>query len=165
MLCPAVLAYPTIDEIRKAGPVWKYDDQGKPKPGWSCDGLLDRDTEFMLTRKYLPGARSSHPNIPSTNGQTAGAWLLHELIHWRGLLEDIPDFFSFIFLSQTAEYLVSDFTGPQPPNGYGTWNSQLLKKRAVSNPDDFKSRPWPTLNNADNYVWYAVSVTFKYASQ
>ncbi|KAJ9610531.1 hypothetical protein H2200_005308 [Cladophialophora chaetospira] len=144
LLCPGLMTYPTISEIIYPPPNLQYDAQGNQRPGWGCDGLLERDTELMLS---------------------PGAWLLHELSHWTFFLQDIPDYNRFIQPIPNSNGLlcIVDYRGTTPITGYGAYNTQLLKKRVVSNPSDFG--PYPTLNNADSYLWYAESKFWTWVCQ
>ncbi|ETI26011.1 hypothetical protein G647_02788 [Cladophialophora carrionii CBS 160.54] len=128
VLCRGTLFYPTLDEILNPRP-WAYDEQGRLREGYTCDGMLDRDTDYMLP---------------------AGGWLLHELIHWGELYKDaVPEWGQFV----PPASRISDFDSPgaTPSYGYGPNNARLLKERAVSHPNE--NGPHPTVNNADSYLW------------
>ncbi|EXJ56961.1 hypothetical protein A1O7_07305 [Cladophialophora yegresii CBS 114405] len=134
VVCGAVLEYPLAAEIL-AVPPWARNVDGTPHAGYGCRGLGDRDTEFMI----FPGA-----------------FILHELIHWSWLLQDLPQWQDFIaVLPAFGLRQIGDFAGTDPVSGYGAYNAKRLKERALGNPADFGS--YPTLNNADSYMWYALS--------
>ncbi|ETI26010.1 hypothetical protein G647_02787 [Cladophialophora carrionii CBS 160.54] len=85
-----------------------------------------------------------------------GAFILHELIHWSWLLQDLPQWQDFIAVPPGSDFRqIPDFNGPNHVTGYGAYNAKRLKGRALSDPADFG--PYPTLNNADSYMWYALS--------
>jgi hypothetical protein len=61
VLCNGPVLYPTLDEILHPQP-WAYDEQGRLREGYTCDGLLDRDSEYMLSVggfEHLPLLRLS----------------------------------------------------------------------------------------------------------
>jgi hypothetical protein len=61
VLCDASVLYPTLDEIAHPQP-WAYDEQGRLREGYTCDGLLDHDSEYMLSVggfEHLPLLRLS----------------------------------------------------------------------------------------------------------
>lgn len=113
-LCEDAWQYPSLDEI--------YDphDARKGSPGWGCDGLGDHDSELMTT---------------------IGGLLLHEIMHWSGLLENVPNFDDLIQEGEIGFPQIGDFPGPNPPDGYGSFNAKQLK----------------SVENADNYRCYAES--------
>lgn len=125
--CTVSFGYPSLDDILNPPDEWRG------KPGFGCDGLLDRDTNLMLP---------------------AGGVILHEMMHWFGLFEyNVPDWDTVIALDAGGYHQVSDYEGPPggvPEEGYGPYDAPLLKNLPQS--------PFsPTVNNADNYVYYAVS--------
>ncbi|EXJ56960.1 hypothetical protein A1O7_07304 [Cladophialophora yegresii CBS 114405] len=132
VLCLGVLYYPTLDEILRPRP-WAYDEQGRLREGYTCDGLLDRDNAYM---------------------EIVAGWLLHELIHWEELYkDDVPEWDQFV--SSLTGIKDFDSPGATPEYGYGAFNARLLKERAVSHPGE--NGHYPTVNNADSYMWYALS--------
>ncbi|KIW65489.1 hypothetical protein PV04_07746 [Phialophora macrospora] len=135
VICVGSLYYPTLDEILRPR-AWAYDEQGRLREGYTCDGLLDRDSEYMLS---------------------PGGWLLHELIHWEVLFEDdVPEWDQFLALGG-RNFRIRDFgfPGSNPATGYGAYHARILKERAISDPTEVGV--YPTFNNADSYMWYAIS--------
>ncbi|KAJ9610532.1 hypothetical protein H2200_005309 [Cladophialophora chaetospira] len=64
---------------------------------------------------------------------------------------------------KSGNRLILDFwaVGTNPTSGYGAYNTQLLKQRVLEKPSDFGA--FPTLNNADTYLWYALSKYWSWA--
>lgn len=94
-LCQSLFQFPTLDEIENP-PDSARDAQGNPLPGYTCDGLGDHDTDLM---------------------SSPGGTLLHELMHWTFLLEDIP-YFAFVIDPNDHNFpQISDFDGPVPEDG------------------------------------------------
>lgn len=118
-LCEGVWQYPSLEQI--------YDpvDARKGKPGWGCDGLGDHDSELMTS---------------------IGSLLLHEFMHWTGLLENVPNFDDLIEEGEIGFPQIGDFPGPDPPDGYGPLHAKQLK----------------SVENADNYRCYAESKYWQY---
>ena len=170
VLCPSTVQYPLISEVL-APPASANDAQGNLLPGYGCNNLLDRDTEYM--REYFRQPVSGHPDFHCppffrysssrlTIAETIGGYFLHELIHWSYLFDDIrPEWELLIVPAPGHEddvYLISDYEPPavnppagSPPDGYGPYRTALLKQNGVMNPDE--RNPFPALNNADNYMW------------
>lgn len=94
-LCEDTFLFPTLDQIENPPPE-KKDGQGKPLPGFTCDGLGDHDTDWMTT---------------------PGGILLHEMIHWTYLLEDVPNYDDIIDENDDGFPQIADFGGPDPPDG------------------------------------------------
>lgn len=121
-ICDMCLEYPTVGEISRR----RWPNGTERGPGFGCDGLLNRETEFM---------------------HSCGATVLHELIHWSALLQGIPAYNQLIPFDHALGFRsIDDFTGVDPPNGVGFFNSKRLK--------DLGNNP---LHNADNYATFAVS--------
>ena len=140
VLCPQVFNYPTGLEIVNP-PAWARDAQGRPLPGFSCDGLGDHDTDFM--------------RVPAS-------FVLHELVHWARPLDTIPEWTQ---MTQTDQgyHVIQDFWGPNPPDGYGPYNTLQLNLLSVGNPAAYGI--FPAQNNADSYVWYALSKYWEWVCQ
>ncbi len=112
-------------------------DPGKAGPG--CAGLGTVDSGWMTP---------------------LGGHILHELIHWRFLVYDGPEFDQLIVEQQgvpDGENIISDYDSEsspefEPPDGYGPYHTRQL--RAHDNGD--------AVNNVDNYRWYAQSMYWKW---
>ena len=102
-VCDVCLKYPTIGDITHG--TWP---NGTPKgPGYGCNGLLNRETEFMLS---------------------CGATLLHEIVHWSALFHGIPTYNQLIPFDHASGFrTIDDFEGPDPVNGAGFYNAKRLK--------------------------------------
>ncbi|KAK4945581.1 hypothetical protein LTR10_015200 [Elasticomyces elasticus] len=124
-LCDQTFEFPTLQEIEDP-PARYRDGEGNPLPGFTCDGLGDHDTDWM---------------------QTPGVVLLHELMHWTYLLEDIPNYEDLIDENEDGFPQIVDFAGPDPVDGYGPYNTMRLRQVKAAE----------TIQNADSYVWYAQS--------
>ncbi len=80
---------------------------------------------------------------------------MHEMMHWGSLFRHtVPEWNTFIQPTDVGGYIeIVDYNGEQYPySGYGPFFTQQLY--LYSNwvaPQKFK--PFPTLNNADSYVW------------
>jgi hypothetical protein len=118
-LCEDVWQYPSLEEI------YEPLDARKGTLGWGCEGLGDHDSELMTT---------------------TGGLLLHELMHWTGLLENVPNFDDLIGEGDIGFPQIGDFPGPNPPDGYGPIHAKQLK----------------SVENADNYRCYAESKYWQY---
>ncbi len=94
-LCDNTFQFPTLDEIFNP-PASARDASGDPLPGYTCDGLGDHDTDWMTT---------------------PGGILLHELMHWTYLLEDIPNYDDLIDENDDDFPQIVDFDGPDPSDG------------------------------------------------
>ncbi|EXJ65256.1 hypothetical protein A1O7_01597 [Cladophialophora yegresii CBS 114405] len=132
-LCPQTFeTFYSLRDIEQP-PAWALDENGNPEEGFSCSNMLDRDTDYMLS---------------------PGAILLHELIHWPYLLQDIPGYSTLIRQYPRNDWsTIWDFTGPSPTDGYGPFNAMAVRNLPVS-PATGTSQ---AIQNADNFVWYAVS--------
>lgn len=94
-LCDDTFLFPTLDQIENP-PSDKKDAQGNPLPGFTCDGLGDHDTDWMTS---------------------PGGIMLHEMMHWTYLLEDIPNYDDIIDGNDDGFPQIADFGGPDPPDG------------------------------------------------
>lgn len=94
-LCDDTFRFPTLGEIENPAASGR-DGQGNPLPGYTCDGLGDHDTDLM---------------------STPGGILLHELMHWTYLLEDIPNYEYVIDENDDGFPQIVDFSGPDPSDG------------------------------------------------
>ncbi|KAI1623127.1 hypothetical protein EDD37DRAFT_682610 [Exophiala viscosa] len=124
-LCDPTFGFPTLVEIEDPSADHR-DADGDPLLGYTCDGLGDHDTDWM---------------------QTPGGVLLHELMHWTYLLEDIPNYEDLIDENEDGFPQIADFAGPNPGDGYGPYNTMRLRQVKAAE----------TIQNADSYVWYAQS--------
>jgi hypothetical protein len=128
---PSLEFYYALQDIEHP-PSWALTAPGgKPEEGFGCDGLLDRDTSYMLS---------------------PGAVILHELMHWPCLLQDIPGYASLAQRTTHGYSKILDFPGPSPPDGYGPFNSAVIRNLPIS---AFTGSS-QAIRNADNFVWYAV---------
>ena len=74
-ICGVVFeTYYTLHDLEHP-PVWALDGNGHPEAGFSCDGLTDHDSAYMMS---------------------PGAVLLHELLHWPYLFEDVPGYSTLV---------------------------------------------------------------------
>jgi len=133
-VCERTFRLPLSSEIENP-PAWGKDAQGNPLPGFSCDGLGGHDSGWM---------------------KTMGSTMLHELMHWSYPFDDIPDFHYDIEESDLGYTQITDFLNPDPqpgwpPKGYGPYYSKMLRDLET---DSLSSK---TLQNVDNYIYYAVS--------
>ncbi|EXJ90668.1 hypothetical protein A1O1_03772 [Capronia coronata CBS 617.96] len=94
-LCEETFQYPSLQEIENP-PDHVRDAEGRPLPGYTCDGLGDHDTDWM---------------------SSPGGVLLHELLHWIYLLEDIPNYHDLIEMNEMGDHQIGDFDGPNPSDG------------------------------------------------
>ncbi|EXJ70876.1 uncharacterized protein A1O5_05868 [Cladophialophora psammophila CBS 110553] len=103
---------------------------GTPLPGFGCAGLGDRDTAFM---------------------KVMGSTVLHELLHWPWMFLSVPDYDRLI---PDHDHRIWDYDGPWVPGGaYGPYNTMRINQL----PADPRTGKSQSLQNADNYVWYALS--------
>ncbi|KIX97301.1 uncharacterized protein Z520_06753 [Fonsecaea multimorphosa CBS 102226] len=107
---------------------------GAPLPGFGCDGLGDRDTTYM---------------------KVLGSSILHELFHWPWMFLSIPGYETNI---PDHGHRIWDYDGPWVPSAYGPWNAMHINQL----PADSRSGMSQSLQNADNYVWYALSRYWSY---
>ena len=113
--------------------------------GFGCKNLGDIDTYWMW----------------STEAVT-----LHEIFHFPGLFEDVPDYAARMPIAVELEgtipaagpidHSVSDWFGKDPPGGYGAYNAKRLNEVQPIDKDQDMLQ-WEAIYNADNDVWYAVS--------
>lgn len=94
-LCEQTFQYPSLQEIENP-PSTVRDAEGNPLLGYTCDGLGDHDSDWM---------------------SSPGGVLLHELMHWIYLLEDIPNYYDLIEENELGDHQIGDFNGPNPPDG------------------------------------------------
>ncbi|KAJ9503776.1 hypothetical protein H2202_000915 [Exophiala xenobiotica] len=119
-------------------PAWARvngDPTGQPLPGFGCDGLGDHDSNLMAA---------------------PGAIMLHELMHWPGLLRSVPDYENLIHRDvETDQPVIEDFSGSgYPPNGYGPFYARIINEGQPLDPRTGKSQ---SILIVDNYMWYALS--------
>jgi hypothetical protein len=128
-----------------------------------CDGGLRYPSlqDILDEDKAGPGCDALGPD--ETGLMTSlGGQILHELIHWRYLLRDVPDFQDNLldYLNEEVEedeWIITDFDGGdsshfEPSDGYGPVHARQLVDH-----DDGDAR-----NNADNYRWYAQTRYFQF---
>ncbi|KIW65490.1 hypothetical protein PV04_07747 [Phialophora macrospora] len=153
VLCEPVLTwYPLAAEIANP-PAWIRQPDGSVRPGFGCEGLGDH------AYPPAPPPSSLDPTLspPLFNGEEKlkSRWQMH----WLWLLQDIPQWTDLINDPPPSWVLgirsIVDFVGVDPPNGYGAYSAKRLKDLALSRPG--ANGRYPTLNNADNYMWYALS--------
>ncbi|OAL34370.1 hypothetical protein AYO20_06423 [Fonsecaea nubica] len=132
-ICEDIFDWPSIEDIANPPQTsWARDSHGQPRPGYSCAGLGDFDSDWM---------------------KTVGSTILHEYIHWGFLFVHVPDWYHFIRVNDRGWRAIEDYPGPNPPNGYGPYRAKLIK-------DTYGAwdQAYPvTVNNVDNYVYYALS--------
>ncbi|OAG44434.1 hypothetical protein AYO21_01430 [Fonsecaea monophora] len=95
-----------------------------------------------------------------TGAPEPGGIMLHELFHWTYLFEDIPQFEHFIALDEELIRVIDDWKGPFPPDGYGPFHAMLVNTLPMQPLVAF-----PSTNNADNYVYYALSKWWSFKCQ
>ncbi|KIW65491.1 hypothetical protein PV04_07748 [Phialophora macrospora] len=87
----------------------------------------------------------------------SGAIILHQLMLWAYLFEDVPDYIFYINVDANLKQRIGDFPRPNPPNGYGPYNARLLKELSYATYGQYA-----TLNSADNFMWYALTKWWSY---
>ncbi|KAJ9608959.1 hypothetical protein H2200_006730 [Cladophialophora chaetospira] len=137
ILCDHGFRWPSIEEI--ANPpqtAWARDSQGHPLPGYSCDNLGTFDSDWM---------------------KTMGAVILHEYLHWGFYFTNVPGWHLKIAPdpAQGGKRDIEDYAGQlgPPAVGSGPYNAKLINDNYGNTGQPFA----PTLNNVENYVWFAVS--------
>lgn len=127
-MCDLVWDHPPLQEIFQPEIEWIG------HPGFGCETLLGEDTNLMLP---------------------AGGVLLREMLKWNYLFSDnVREWDIRIRTNAIHEHQINEYQAPGPnsipPNGRGPYNAALLKtlpRGALSE----------TVNNAENYVWFALS--------
>ncbi|OAL37540.1 hypothetical protein AYO20_03047 [Fonsecaea nubica] len=137
-VCDYAFSHPSLADIENP-PAWARDPTGAPEPGYGCDNLLDHDNDYMISLSGI---------------------MLHELFHWTYLFEDIPQFDHFIALDEELIRVIDDWKGPFPPDGYGPFHAMLVNTLPMQPLVAF-----PSTNNADNYVYYALSKWWSFKCQ
>ncbi|OQV10775.1 hypothetical protein CLAIMM_14718 [Cladophialophora immunda] len=141
IICPQTfLKYPDADEILNP-PAWAWNPSGELYGGYGCDGLGDHDSELM----FFPGAV-----------------LLHEILHYYLLFNNLPDYDALINL-HNGERQIWDYEGPNPPSGYGAFYARVLQLLSTLNPGQYG--PHEAINNADSYAVYALSIWWQWRCQ
>ncbi|KIW33162.1 uncharacterized protein PV07_00033 [Cladophialophora immunda] len=131
-VCDYAFNFPSLADIENP-PSWARDPTtGAPEPGFGCDGLLDHDNDYMLSLSGI---------------------MLHEIFHWPYLLRDIPGYDTYISLYQDDQLAIQDWDGPFPTDGYGPYHAMQINNLQPQQ----SSSGWPSLNNADSYLYYALS--------
>ncbi|OAP55902.1 hypothetical protein AYL99_10054 [Fonsecaea erecta] len=133
-LCPGsgLFQYRLSLRDTESPPAWGRvggDPNGAPLAGFGCDGLGDRDTAYM---------------------KVIGSTVLHELFHWPWMFLSVPDYATAI---PDHDHRIWDYDGPWVSGAYGPWNALRINQL----PADPRSGMSQSLQNADNYVWYALS--------
>ncbi|OAP54555.1 hypothetical protein AYL99_11003 [Fonsecaea erecta] len=140
MCASAFEMYPDEDEIMNP-PFWALNAQGNLLPGYGCDGLGDHDSDLM----WFPGAV-----------------LMHEIMHFSDLFDDLPNWFAWTYPSNGVNG-IGDYDGTSPREGYGPFYSRVLNLLSSLEPQ--KYRPHEAINNADSYASYALSVWWRWKCQ
>ncbi|KIW77844.1 hypothetical protein Z517_07677 [Fonsecaea pedrosoi CBS 271.37] len=132
-ICEDIFDWPSIEDIANPPQTsWARDSHGQPRPGYSCAGLGDFDSDWM---------------------KTVGSTILHEYIHWGYLFIHVPGWYEFIRVNDQGWRAIDDYSGPNPPNGYGPYRAKQIKDIYGAWDQAFPA----TVNNVDNYVYYALS--------
>ncbi len=140
-VCPwAYVVYPFLHDIQNP-PAWAVDpskDQSKGPQyydGYGCESLGISDSWLLYS---------------------LSAMMLHELMHFPGLFEDVPGYADHITIgiSKDINHMIGDFIGPAPPDGYGPYNAMLINRLQ---PKDAKGLAWKGIWNAENFAAYAAS--------
>ncbi|OAG34403.1 hypothetical protein AYO21_11428 [Fonsecaea monophora] len=132
-ICDDIFDWPSIEDIANPPQTsWARDSHGQPRPGYSCAGLGDFDSDWM---------------------KTVGSTILHEYIHWGYLFIHVPGWYEFIRVNDQGWRAIDDYSGPNPPNGYGPYRAKQIKDTYGAWDQAFPA----TVNNVDNYVYYALS--------
>ena len=152
--------------------ICKYTYEGSPMltdvinpPNWARDMSKDQSGG----PQYLAGYGCKNlGNIDNDWMDSTTAVMLHELFHFPGLFEDVPNYAASILTERNVEgtdpgsgrveHLVSDWVGGPgqiPSDGYGAYNARLLNQLQPT--DKNSGLQWDAIYNADNYAWYALS--------
>ncbi|OAP65629.1 hypothetical protein AYL99_01601 [Fonsecaea erecta] len=122
-------------------------------PNWAIDPSKDQSNG----RQYYDGYGCQNlGGIDTIWMRSTGSLMLHELMHFPGLFSSVPDYNANIAISFDANtpHFISDFYGDWPRDGYGPYNAAEIKRFL---PRDQSYIEWRPVDNADNYVSYAVS--------
>ncbi|KIW63337.1 hypothetical protein PV04_10191 [Phialophora macrospora] len=116
-------------------PDWARDDKGNPQPGWGCSGLGDTDSGYM---------------------KVIGSTVLHEMFHCLDIFAGVANYDKFIYDGRHYGFndqihKIIDY--PTEDRAYGPWRAANLNQQPPD-PDTGMSQ---SIQNADNYVWYALS--------
>ncbi|KAJ9603927.1 hypothetical protein H2200_011449 [Cladophialophora chaetospira] len=136
-------------------------------PAWAKDPNKDQSQG----PKFYDGFGCE--NLGSTDSywfDSPAAVILHELFHFPGLFEDIPEYNTLILSTRDVDgtgpgsglvpHFVDDFggtDGEEPKNGYGPYNARQLNLLLPADDDGVR---WQPIDNADNYAFYALSSYF-----
>lgn len=131
-VCDEAFKYSTLYDIEH--PLrWAQDANRRAEPGLGCDGLLDYDNDYMMS--------------------TGGA-MLHEMLHWPYLLQDVPNYNTVIEpAAPDGQKKLVDYSGPDPLSGYGPFNALQIRNLLPSQ----QTSTFQSAQNPDNYVYYALS--------
>ena len=147
-LCPdkPIFLYRVSLKQQENGPVWGRVD-GKPDgaflPGFGCSGMLDRDTGYM---------------------EVIGSTVLHEIFHWPRAFKDVPGYAKFIKPNGFNGPQIVDYTvTPWLTDPYGPWNAMRLNQLPL--PADPVTGKSQSIQNVENYVWYALSKYWSWVSR
>ncbi|KIW76207.1 hypothetical protein Z517_10953 [Fonsecaea pedrosoi CBS 271.37] len=124
-MCDEAFEYPSPEETANPPSSVKA-PESNPEPGYTCDGLGDDDSDWMTS---------------------PGGILLHELLHWTFLLDDITGFSDIIDENDDEFPQIVDLWGPDPPDGYGPFHVMQLRTQGA----------YIAIQNADTYRCYAQS--------
>lgn len=105
---------------------------GAPEWGFGCEGLQGRDTSLM---------------------KVVGTTVLHEFFHWPKIFRDVPGYDTWIRVNGYNGPQIIDTSSNAIPNPYGPWNTMRINQL----PPDPASGKSQSIQNAENYVWYALS--------
>ena len=155
--------------------LWQFDDV--PGDDRQAASLSVCDNGFKFPRIHeITNPNRAGPGVgaglgTSDNGwmTSLGAHILHELVHWRYLFDDIPGWNQHIRKSaiddpDNMRYIIDYSYATQlepgkyrePDNGYGPGHAHDVALHDIAS-NGPQAGYHDGLNNADNYKWYAVS--------
>ena len=134
-ICPRAFEWPSIEDI--ANPprtAWARNPAGQPSAGYSCGGLGTYDSDWM---------------------RTMGSTILREYLHWGFFFNGVPEWYQKIPVDpeRTSIRQIRDYKGPNPPSGYGPYNSEQIRILYGNSGQQYPA----TVNNVENYVYFALS--------
>ncbi|KAJ9605494.1 hypothetical protein H2200_010151 [Cladophialophora chaetospira] len=132
----ATMKYTVPLELLGNPPAWGREGgeaNGEPLVGFGCDGMGPRDTGFM---------------------EPTGVTHLHEIFHWPVPFLQVEDYDKNIKENYDNGHQILDWEDlpAGATDSYGPYNAMLINQLPLTS-DGFS----PALNNAENYVWYALS--------
>ena len=136
-LCPDSVTFEWLLSLRQTEnpPAWGREGgkpNGKPTRGFGCEEIMIRDTGYM---------------------KVVGSTFLHEFFHWPRLFRAVPGYSVYIDNNKWPYPRIIDYKTSTITDPYGPWNCLQINKLPVD-PLTGKSK---SIQNADNYVWYALS--------